>query len=151
DRGSAPSFPSHSRSLIGTVRRPHHGFSAVYTIGGWVVAHHIATDQSGAIEKATIRRITRRLLPFLVLLYFLNFLDRVNVSFAALQMNADLGMSQAAYGFGAGLFFIGYFIFEVPSNMILHKVGARIWIARIAVTWGAVSAGTAFIQTEAHF
>ena len=115
------------------------------------MAHHIATDQSGAIEKATIRRITRRLLPFLVLLYFLNFLDRVNVSFAALQMNADLGMSQAAYGFGACLFFIGYFIFEVPSNMILHKVGARIWIARIAVTWGAISASTAFIQTEMHF
>lgn len=115
------------------------------------MAHHIGTDQNDAIEKVTIGRITRRLLPFLVLLYFLNFLDRVNVSFAALQMNADLGMSQAAYGFGAGLFFIGYFIFEVPSNMILHKVGARIWIARIAVSWGVVSAATAFVQTEVQF
>ncbi|MCD2097353.1 MFS transporter [Rhodococcus rhodochrous] len=115
------------------------------------MAHHIDTDQNDAIEKVTIGRITRRLLPFLVLLYFLNFLDRVNVSFAALQMNADLGMSQAAYGFGAGLFFIGYFIFEVPSNMILHKVGARIWIARIAVSWGVVSAATAFVQTEVQF
>ncbi|RQM35457.1 MFS transporter [Rhodococcus ruber] len=115
------------------------------------MTHHIDAAQGEVSEKATIGRITRRLLPFLILLYFLNFLDRVNVSFAALQMNSDLGMSQAAFGFGAGLFFVGYFVFEVPSNMILHKVGARIWIARIAVSWGLVSAATAFVQNEIQF
>ncbi len=86
-----------------------------------------------------------RLLPFLALLYFLAFLDRVNVSFAALTMNADLGLTPFIYGLGAGIFFLGYVVFEVPSNLILHKVGARVWIARIMVSWGLVSAGTAFI------
>lgn len=112
------------------------------------MTERIQADDTGKLEKATIGRITRRLVPFLVLLYFLSFLDRINVSFAALEMNSDLGISQAAFGFGAGLFFIGYFIFEVPSNIILHKVGSRIWIARIAVTWGAISASTAFVQNE---
>ncbi|MFE2754328.1 MFS transporter [Actinosynnema sp. NPDC059335] len=98
-----------------------------------------------------VRAATVRLVPFLGLLYLLNYLDRVNVGFAALTMNADLGISAAAYGLGAGLFFIGYFLFEVPSNIILHRVGARVWIARIMVTWGIVASATAFIRDEVGF
>ncbi|MGW4112449.1 MFS transporter [Actinosynnema sp. NPDC004786] len=98
-----------------------------------------------------VRKATVRLVPFLGLLYLLNYLDRVNVGFAALTMNADLGISAAAYGLGAGLFFIGYFLFEVPSNIILHRVGARVWIARIMVTWGIVASATAFIRDEVGF
>ncbi len=97
------------------------------------------------------RRAAFRLLPFLGLLYAISYLDRANIGYAALTMNADLGLSAAAYGLGAGLFFIGYFIFEVPSNIILHRVGARIWISRIMVSWGLVAAGMAFIQGEVSF
>jgi ACS family tartrate transporter-like MFS transporter len=97
------------------------------------------------------RRVAVRLVPFLGLLYLINYLDRVNVGFAALRMNADLGLSAAAYGLGAGLFFIGYFFFEVPSNIILHRVGARVWIARIMVSWGLVASATAFIRGEISF
>ncbi|MDQ4093309.1 MAG: MFS transporter [Actinomycetota bacterium] len=104
-----------------------------------------------AVEHRVIRKVTVRLVPFLGLLYLVNYLDRVNVGFAALTMNADLGLSAAAYGLGAGLFFIGYFFFEVPSNIMLHRVGARVWIARIMVSWGLVSSATAFIQGEASF
>ncbi|NUT54228.1 MAG: MFS transporter [Saccharothrix sp.] len=109
---------------------------------------------SSTIEETTaraVRKATFRLVPFLGLLYLLNYLDRVNVGFAALTMNADLGISSAAYGLGAGLFFIGYFLFEVPSNIILHRVGARVWIARIMITWGIVASATAFIQGEVGF
>ncbi|NEU14342.1 MFS transporter [Methylobacterium sp. BTF04] len=91
------------------------------------------------------RKVLWRLLPFLMLCYFVAFLDRVNVGFAALTMNRDLGLSAAVYGFGAGVFFLGYFLFEVPSNIILEKVGARRWIARIMITWALVSASTAFV------
>ncbi|MEO8360533.1 MAG: MFS transporter [Vicinamibacteria bacterium] len=85
------------------------------------------------------------------LLYFVSFLDRVNVSYAALTMNADLGLSASAFGMGAGIFFLGYFLFEVPSNLILHRVGARAWIARILVTWGLVSMGMATVQGPGSF
>lgn len=101
--------------------------------------------------RAAVRSATVRLIPLLGLAYLLNYVDRVNVGFAALTMNADLGLSSAAYGLGAGLFFIGYFFFEVPSNVVLHKVGARIWIARIMVTWGVIASATAFIQGEIGF
>jgi MFS family permease len=90
-------------------------------------------------EKAVFNRIAWRLIPFLLLCYFIAFLDRVNVGFAKLQMATDLQFSDAVYGFGAGVFFIGYFIFEVPSNLILQRVGARLWIARIMISWGVVS------------
>jgi ACS family tartrate transporter-like MFS transporter len=103
------------------------------------------------LDRRVVRKAARRLLPLLVLLYLINYLDRVNVGFAALTMNADLGLSSAAYGLGAGLFFIGYFFFEVPSNIILHKVGARLWIARIMITWGLVASATAFVQGEVSF
>jgi len=96
-------------------------------------------------EEATFRKIAWRLIPFLFLCYIVAFLDRVNVGFAKLQMAGDLHYSDAVYGFGAGIFFIGYFIFEVPSNVILEKVGARIWIARIMVTWGLISSAFMFV------
>ncbi len=109
-------------------------------------------EQTAEVSTAqAVRKAMIRLVPFLGLLYLLNYLDRVNVGFAALTMNADLGISSAAYGLGAGLFFVGYFFFEVPSNVILHKVGARIWIARIMVTWGIVASATAFIQGAVGF
>ncbi len=98
-------------------------------------------------ESATIRKISVRLLPFLMLLYLIAYIDRANISVAALQMNADLGLSAKMYGLGAGLFYVTYILFEVPSNVILARVGARRWIARIMVTWGLVAAGMAFIQT----
>ena len=91
-------------------------------------------------ENATYAKVARRILPLLFAGYFLAILDRVNVGFAKLQMASELGLSDAVYGFGAGVFFIGYFLFEVPSNLILARVGARRWIARIMLTWGAVSA-----------
>nr|WP_218627163.1 MFS transporter [Caballeronia sp. dw_19] len=90
-------------------------------------------------------RVTKRLVPFLILCYFIAYLDRVNVGFAALQMNKDLGLSSSAFGFGAGIFFIAYFFFEVPSNLLLEKFGARRWIARIMFTWGILAGAMAFI------
>jgi len=98
-----------------------------------------------------IRRVRARLIPFLALLYFIAYLDRLNVGFAALQMNAAIGLSPLEYGRGAGIFFLGYFLFEVPSNLALARVGARIWIARIAIVWGLVSIGTMFVVGPRSF
>ena len=103
------------------------------------------------LETRTIARVTTRLVPFLILCYFVAYLDRVNVSFASLTMNKDLGISATAYGFGAGIFFLSYFVFEVPSNLFLERFGARKWIARIMVTWGILSGATAFVQGEYSF
>jgi len=97
------------------------------------------------VETRTIARVTRRLVPFLILCYFVAYLDRVNVGFAALTMNKDLGLTSQAFGIGAGIFFLSYFIFEVPSNLFLERFGARKWIARIMFSWGLLSACTAFI------
>ncbi len=96
-------------------------------------------------------KVTRRLLPFLLLLYIISWLDRANVSFAALQMNRGLGFGPAVYGFGAGIFFIGYALFEIPSNLVMVRVGPRLWIARIMVTWGLLSAGMMFVKSEMAF
>jgi D-galactonate transporter len=104
-----------------------------------------------ATEATAYRKVTWRLLPFLMLCYVVAYLDRVNVGFARLQMLRDLGFSETVYGLGAGMFFIGYFTFEVPSNIILHRVGARTWIARIMITWGIVSALFMFIKTPMSF
>src|SRR5258708_31092110 len=101
------------------------------------------------VEKRVIGKVMRRLIPFLILCYFVAYLDRVNVSFAKLHMNQALGFSEAAFGLGAGLFFIAYFLFEVPSNIFLERVGARLWIARIMISWGIVSAAFAFIPSIA--
>jgi MFS transporter, ACS family, tartrate transporter len=97
------------------------------------------------LEARVSRKLMLRIIPFVMLLYFVSFLDRVNVGFAAMTMNKAIGLSPTAFGLGGGLFFIGYFLFEVPSNLILHKVGARLWIARVMVTWGIVSAASAFV------
>jgi ACS family tartrate transporter-like MFS transporter len=97
-----------------------------------------------AVEQSTMRKVYWRLLPIAILAYFLAYLDRINVGFAALTMNKDLGLDAATYGLAAGTFFWGYFLFEVPSNIILEKLGARIWIARIMVSWGLISGATAF-------
>src|SRR6266403_972577 len=101
------------------------------------------------VEKRVIGKVMRRLIPFLILCYFVAYLDRVNVSFAKLHMNQALGFSEAAFGLGAGLFFIAYFLFEVPSNIFLERVGARLWIARIMISWGIVSGAFAFIPSIA--
>jgi ACS family tartrate transporter-like MFS transporter len=103
------------------------------------------------LEQRTIRRISWRIIPFIMLLYFIAYIDRVNIGFASLTMNKDLGLTASMLGLGAGIFFWGYFLFEVPSNVILHKVGARIWIARVMVTWGIISAGMAFVDGPTSF
>ncbi|BCF97854.1 MFS transporter [Paraburkholderia sp. PGU19] len=113
--------------------------------------HPGAGAPPSTFEEATYRKVAWRLTPLLMLSYVVAYLDRVNVGFAKLGMSADLGLSDAVYGFGAGIFFIGYFIFEVPSNVILHRVGARVWIARIMVTWGIVSMLTMFVTTPTMF
>ncbi|SAL01346.1 major facilitator transporter [Caballeronia arationis] len=113
--------------------------------------HRPGAGAPSAFEEATYRKVAWRLSPLLLLCYVVAYLDRVNVGFAKLQMSADLGLSDAVYGFGAGIFFFGYFIFEIPSNVILHKVGARVWIARIMITWGIISALTMFITTPTMF
>jgi len=102
-------------------------------------SHHVTE-----VSARAIRRVRRRLVPFLALLYFVAYLDRVNVGFAALQMNDALDLSPIDYGRGAGIFFLGYFLFEVPSNLALARIGARVWIARIAIVWGLVSIATLF-------
>jgi ACS family tartrate transporter-like MFS transporter len=103
------------------------------------------------LERATIRKVSTRLLPILFILYIAAYLDRTNVGLAALQMNAAVGMSAAAYGFGAGVFFIGYGLLEVPSNLLLARVGARRWIARIAITWGIIACATMFVRGAMSF
>src|SRR5881296_3454207 len=113
-------------------------------------------DESAAarppdVATVTLRKVTLRLIPFLFVLYIVAWLDRVNVGFAALQMNSDLGFSSAAFGFGSGVFFLGYCLFEVPSNLLLHRVGARRWIARIMVSWGAISVAMMFVRTTLAF
>jgi len=102
-------------------------------------------------ERELISKITWRLMPFLGILYLIAYIDRQNVSFAKLQMVGDLGMSEYAYGLGASLFFIGYFLFEVPSNLFLNKLGARIWFARILVSWGIVTIALAYTQNATMF
>lgn len=102
-------------------------------------------------ESRTYAKVARRLIPFLMLCYLGAYLDRVNVGFAKLQMLNDLNWSDTVYGLGAGIFFIGYFLFEVPSNLILHKFGARRWLARIMITWAIISAGFSFVTTPTMF
>jgi ACS family tartrate transporter-like MFS transporter len=102
-------------------------------------------ESTQTIERRTIAKVSWRLLPLVALAYCIAYIDRSNISFAALTMNKDLGFSAYIYGWGAGIFFFGYFLFEIPSNLVLEKIGARIWIARIMITWGIISALTAFV------
>ena len=102
-------------------------------------------------EQALLSKLTRRLIPFMFMLYIVSYLDRINVGFAALQLNTALKFDPAVFGLGSGIFFIGYFIFEVPSNLIMERVGARIWIARILVTWGIISVAMMFVRGPATF
>ncbi|MBB1635524.1 MULTISPECIES: MFS transporter [Cupriavidus] len=103
------------------------------------------------IEKRAYSKVFWRIMPFLMLCYVIAYLDRVNVGFAKLQMAQDLAFSETVFGLGAGLFFIGYFLFEVPSNLLMHKLGARVWIARIMITWGIISALFVFVKTPTTF
>lgn len=103
-----------------------------------------------ALAKITMKKTMTRILPFILILYIIAYLDRVNLGFAALEMNADLALTAEVFGLLSGIFFIGYFFFEVPSNMIMHKVGARIWIARIMISWGIIVILTGFAQTATH-
>jgi MFS transporter, ACS family, tartrate transporter len=114
-------------------------------------AYAAGPTASVQISAVTLRKVTWRLIPFLFILYVIAWLDRVNVGFAGLQMNADLGFSSTVFGFGSGIFFLGYCLFEIPSNIILERVGARLWISRIMVTWGLISAALMFVQTPATF
>jgi ACS family tartrate transporter-like MFS transporter len=111
---------------------------------------HAAPEDAPALDSA-LRKARRRLLPFLMLLYVVAYLDRINVSFAALEMNAELGLSQTAYGFGAGIFFLGYVLFEIPSNLILARTGARLWLSRILVSWGMCTAALALSAGPTSF
>jgi MFS transporter, ACS family, tartrate transporter len=104
-----------------------------------------------AVEQRTIAKVSRRIVPFLMLCYFVAYLDRVNVGFAALSMNKALGISATAFGFGAGIFFFSYFVFEVPSNLALERFGARKWIARIMMSWGILSGAMALVSGETSF
>jgi ACS family tartrate transporter-like MFS transporter len=103
-----------------------------------------------AIEASAIRKLNRRIMPFVFILYVINFIDRINIGFAALTMNKELAITSEQFGFLAGIFFFGYFIFEIPSNLLLHKLGARIWIARILITWGIVAMLTGFARSSTH-
>src|SRR6201984_1485172 len=104
-----------------------------------------------SIERQTMKKVYLRLLPFCFVLYFICYLDRVNIGFAALTMNKDIGLSAYVFGLGAGAFFWGYFLLEVPSNLILEKVGARRWIGRIMISWGLVSGAFIFTQGPISF
>jgi MFS family permease len=108
---------------------------------------HVADN----IEDRVYRKATARIVPILIAAFLAAYIDRVNVGFAKLQMAADLNFSDAVYGLGAGVFFFGYFLFELPSNLILHRVGARVWLARIMITWGLISAATMLVQTDWQF
>ena len=115
------------------------------TAGAWDMG------QDEARADAILARAARRLIPVMALMYVASFLDRVNIGFAALTMNQDLGLSPQVFGIGAGIFFFGYFFFEIPSNLMLEKVGARVWMCRIMVSWGLVSMATAFVRTAPQF
>lgn len=111
----------------------------------------IASQQTTQLQDAAYSKVTWRWIPFLLICYMCSYLDRANVGFAKLQMLSDLHLSETVYGLGAGIFYIGYLVFEVPSNVILHRVGARMWIARIMITWGIISGSMMFVRGELSF
>lgn len=113
----------------------------------FIARSNFTNDQDSAVYN----RIAMRLLPFLLLLYIISFLDRVNVGFAKLQMSADIGLGDSAYGLGAGIFFLGYCLCEIPSNLLLQRLGAKFWIARIMIVWGIISVGMMFVSSATSF
>ena len=106
---------------------------------------------SAELEKETYATVTRRLMPMLFICYILSYIDRINIGFAKLQMAQDLRLSNAAYGAGAGIFFVGYFLFEIPANLLLVRLGAKVWLSAIVVAWGLVSTCTAFVHSAPEF
>src|SRR6185369_17329673 len=109
-------------------------------------------DRTAAVDgSAVVARVIRRIVPFIFCCYVVAYVDRVNIGFATRDLQRDLGLSDVAFGFGAGLFFFGYFLFEIPSNLLLQRMGARIWIARIMIVWGLVSMATIFVFDEWSF
>ena len=115
------------------------------------VPRHAAPHAPASALDAAYSRITWRIIPFIFALWVLAWVDRVNVGFVKLTMLDELGWSEAVYGLGAGIFFLGYFFFEVPSNLVLERIGARIWMARIMVTWGMISSATLFVRSSSDF
>lgn len=115
------------------------------------LAGAFAAAPDAALERRTMRKVMARLAPLMAIMFLVNNLDRVNVSFAALTMNQDLGLTALSYAWGAGIFFVGYFLFEIPSNLIMERVGARLWMARIMITWGLISGATAFVVDHTSF
>jgi len=116
------------------------------------IAENVPTGSEMSVHPQQIMaKVARHLVPFLIFCYFLSYLDRVNIGFAALTMNKDIGLSASAFGFGASIFFLGYFLFEVPSNLLLEKFGARMWIARIMISWGILSTALAFVWNDISF
>jgi MFS transporter, ACS family, tartrate transporter len=110
-----------------------------------------ATSHDDAAGRSAVRKVSWHVLPLLSLGFLIAYLDRLNISFAALQMNQDLGFSASIYGFGAGLFFLSYSLLEIPSNLLLVKFGARRWISRIMLTWGIIAVGMMFVRTPSQF
>ncbi len=110
----------------------------------------MSAPRTGVVDSATVKA-KWRLMPLLMFMYILSYIDRVNIGFAATHMNSDLGLSATAYGLGAGLFFVGYSLLEVPSNLLLYRLGARVWIARIMLTWGVLAACMSLVQNEWMF
>jgi MFS family permease len=106
---------------------------------------------TSTFQDETYRKVALRFIPFLMVCYVVAFLDRINIGIAKLNMLTDLRFSETAYGLGAGLFFLGYLIFEVPSNLLMHRIGAKLWIARIMITWGLLSGLMAFVTTQWQF
>src|ERR1700712_1417154 len=136
--------------IVGATRRKTGGRTASMDASE-TLALETAAQETATLERATLRKVYLRLVPFCFLLYILCYVDRINVSFAALTMNRDLGLSASVYGLAAGAFFWGYCLLEVPSNIILEKVGARRWIARIMISWGLLSAATAAVTGPNSF
>jgi ACS family tartrate transporter-like MFS transporter len=111
----------------------------------------VVSQQRAVDERVVIRRVTRRLVAFAFVCYVVAYVDRVNIGFAASALQRDLRLSATAYGIGAGLFFLGYCVFEIPSNLLLERIGARRWIARIMIVWGLVSMATMFVHDTTTF
>src|SRR5215470_3398997 len=118
--------------------------------GLWARSFSMNPEHRTAIEANTVRKVRARIIPFVFVLFVVAVLDRNNIAFAALTMNKELAITSQQYGLVAGIFFFGYFIFEIPSNLLLHRIGARVWIARILITWGVVAMLSGLAQTTIH-